>query len=95
MGITNLEKERQNRALRLEVEALRKYRTETEHVLHLFYDQLYFDPTTKCYDPNKEWDSAGEFMEFVARYMQRLMGKPPAGTKVWPPIAGLPSAEKP
>ncbi len=78
-----------------ELEQLREYRKATEHVLHVIYDLLYFDPDFNRFDPDKEWNSASDYMEKIAFEMTSIMDKPKAGTKAWPKIAGLPSLEKP
>lgn len=76
-----------------ELEQLRKYRKETEETLHVIYDLLYFDPDNEKYDPDKEWDSASDYLEKIATEMVDLMGQPKKGTKAWPKIAGLPPME--
>lgn len=55
-----------------------------EPVLHRIYDVLYFDSDRDCFDPNKEWDSAPDFLEMVACQVLSLYGRPKQRSRKYP-----------
>lgn len=69
-----------------ELQKLRAYKAATEPVLQRIYDVLYFDPDRNCFDSDKEWDSAADFLEMVASQMLSLYGYPKRGSRKYPDI---------
>lgn len=65
-------------------------------VVRAIYDELYWDVANNCYNPDKEWGSASEFMEFVAHQILKIMDKPKLGTSEYPETRNIrkPKAKK-
>jgi len=62
------------------------FREKVEPIIQRIYDVLYFDSDTNCFDPNKEWDSAADFIEMVDAELRRLYPKPKKGTTEYPKL---------
>jgi hypothetical protein len=60
------------------------FQAKVEPVLHRIYDVLYFDSAKNSFNPDKEWDSAADFLEMVADQMILLYGRPKRGSLAYP-----------
>jgi hypothetical protein len=72
-----------------ELESLRKFKAKVEPVLHHIYDVFYFDSDQDCFDPDKECDSACDFLEDVSSEIGDLYPPPKRGSKKYPPMKGI------
>lgn len=63
-----------------------QFKATVEPILQRIFDVLYFDSDKNCFDPNKEWDSACDFIEMVADQMTLLYGKPKARARKYPEL---------
>lgn len=63
-----------------------KFRATVEPVLQHIFDVLYFDSGENCFDPDKEWDSADDFLESIAGQIRLLYGDPKARSKKYPEL---------
>lgn len=63
-----------------------KFRATVEPIMQRIFDVLYFDSDKNCFNPNKEWDSACDFIEMVADQMVLLYGKPKARSRKYPEL---------
>ena len=55
-----------------------------ETTLQRIFDILYFDSDRNCFNPDKEWDSAADFLDAVNTEMLALYGQPKDGSKKYP-----------
>ncbi len=69
-----------------ELDELRAFRKKVEPVLHHIYDVFYFDSDQGCFDPDKEWDSACDFLEMVAGSFSALYPPPKHGSTAYPKL---------
>ncbi len=69
-----------------ELEELRRFKKKVEPVLHHIYDVFYFDSDQSCFDPDKEWDSACDFLEMVSDSFSALYPPPKHGTTKYPKL---------
>ncbi|MFA6132386.1 MAG: hypothetical protein WC869_00065 [Phycisphaerae bacterium] len=76
-------------AERKELNELRAFKAKVEPMLHNIYDYLYFDTEAEVFDPDKEWDSACDYLEAIASEVTAVMPLPKAGTTEYPKIKGL------
>lgn len=60
------------------------YKMAVEPTLHAIFDVLYFDSDKNCFDPDKEWDSAADFLDMVHQKMIDLYGRPKKGSTDYP-----------
>ncbi len=77
---------------------LRKLRAENKAmkaIVHRVYDVLYFEtdleddngkPLPDSFNPNKEWDSAADFMEMVADLLDTVIPRPEPNTTDYPEL---------
>ena len=72
-----------------ELEELRAFKKKVEPILHNMFDILYYDSDQGCFDPDKEWDSACDFLGMFADCVGDLYPSPKPRSKKYPPIKGL------
>ena len=71
---------------------LRKLRAENKVLktfAHRVYDVLFFDDDQKPkagFNPDKEWDSAADFIEMVADELTKILPRPELGSTDYPEI---------
>lgn len=63
-----------------------KFKATVEPVLQRIFDVLYFDGDKDCFDPDKEWDSAADFMDMMTEQLIALYGRPKARSKNYPDL---------
>jgi len=69
-----------------ELEQLRAFKLKVEPVLQSIYDVFYYDSDQGYFDPDKEWDSACDFLEMVADSFSALYPPPKRGTTNYPEL---------
>ena len=70
----------------LELQELRRFKAAVEPVLHHIYDVLYFDSDKNSFDPQKEIDSACDFLDMVHVELLRLYPSPKLGDTEYPAL---------
>ena len=73
-------------AERKELEELRAFKKTVEPVLQHIYDVLYFDSDKNYFDPQKEIDSACDFLDMIHEEMLTLYPSPKARSRRYPPM---------
>jgi len=79
----------------VELRELRAENKAMKNVLHKVYDVLFFDTDREdddgnelpdAFNPDKEWDSAADFIEMVADELTTIMPRPTLGSTDYPEI---------